>query len=523
MKSVLFSTDFVRRSDGTLTPVEINTNTGHSMKIPHPLNVENFEESLNGFMNYEELNHFMIQNNLTKIITIDSGAKFGNVFKIFCEKYGFEFESIILEQNSINVPEIEESENELVIRITYDSYSLFDDLYARDMFEFHNLIKDESFASPVSFLGEDELDTINELKLSIDGTAPNYVLKPRFPSYDKQEYPKLYRFETEEQLNDVKSTLTDNEFLQKYEISKSHVEENGNTTYFYRSIDLLLKDTFDTLNIFSYKAFNAARIDNESIRYEYEVNESGVMNDAMSIKYYPMWYTRTTFLFHFDDTDDVLLPDNGLLNANEIKVGDTLKSLKFDNPNIKNGGYSKDPFSVEELNNFTLTNSDIVMRSENHQKNLFINIKAANSEYGVFEWFDGWSNPYLMTKQGTDVVSFKSEKIGDIEVGDIIYVYHKLSSSLIPLTVTEVYFEIRYNKSYVITLSDSPLFFIKIDSMSNSEEIGNWFLLQHNSFCYSGCFPGGPTLGCYSYYCAGCGKNSIGCYNCGGNSYSSCP
>jgi hypothetical protein len=524
MKSVLFSTDFVRRNDGTLTPVEINTNTGHSMKIPHPLTVENFEDNLNRFMDYEALNQFMIQNNLAKITIIDSWSKFGDIFKIFCEKYGFEYQSIILEQNSITIPEIEESENELVIRIAYDSYSIFDDLYARDMFEFHNLIKDESFASPVSFLGDDELDRINELELSIDGTIPNYVLKPRFPSYDKREYPKLYRFETEEQLNNVKSTLTENEFLQKYEISKSHVEENENTTYFYRSIDLLIKDSFDILNVFSYKGFNSVRIDNESIRYEYEVNESGIMNDAMSIKYYPTWYTRGNFLYHFDDTDEILLPNSTLLNANDIKVGDTLKSLKFDNSNIKNGGYSKNPFSIEELNNFTLVNSDVVMSSKNYEKNLFINIKATNSEYGDFEWFDGWSNPYLITKQGTDTVSFKSEKIGDIEVGDIVYVYNKTTSSLIPLTVTDVFFEIKEDKTYLITLSDSPLFFIKIDSMSNSDEMGNWFLLQHNFLCFPDCYPGNSlAYTCYDPYCYGCGKSSIGCFNCGGNQVQTCP
>ena len=524
MKSVLFSTDFVRRSDGTLTPVEINTNTGHSMKIPHHLTVENFEENLDGFMNYEELNLFMVQNNLTKIITIDSWAKFGDIFKIFCEKYGFEYQSIILETNSTIIPEIEESENELLIRIAYDSYSIFDDLYARDMFEFHNLIKNESFASPVSFLSEDELDTITDLELSIDGVVPNYVLKPRFPSYNKQEYPKLYRFENEEKLNNVKSTLTENEFLQKYEISKSHVEENGNTTYYYRSIDLLLKDTFDTLNIFSYKAFNAVQIDNESIRYEYEIDENGQMSDGMALKYYPLWYTRSNFLFHFDDTDEILLPDDTLLNANDILIGDTLKSLKFDNPNIKNGGYSNTPFSIEELNNFTIVSSSVVQTSENPQKNLFINIKATNSEYGDFEWFDGWSNPYLITKQGTDTVSFKSEKIGDIEVGDIVYVYNKSVSSLIPLTVTEVFFEIKEDKTYLITLGDNPLFFIKIDNINNSEEIGNWFLLQHNFSCYPDCYPGN-SLGydCFTYGCLGCGKQSYGCFNCGGSNFAFCP
>lgn len=516
MKSVLFSTDFVRRNDGTLTPVEINTNTSHSMKLME-VTLENFEEKLYGFMNYEELNQFFIQNNITKLIMIDSWAKFTDIFKVFCEKYGFEYESILLGVDSVNIPDIDEAENELVIRISYDSYSLFDDLYARDMFEFHNLIKDEPFSSPVTFIGNDELDTINELELSIDGILPNYVLKPRFPSYDKQSYPKLYRFENEEKLNNVKSNLTTNDFLQKYEINPSYVEENGNTVYYYRSIDLLISNTFDTLNIFSYTGFNAVRIDNDSIRYEYEVDDNSEMNDGMGLKYYPFWYTRTNFVFHFDDTDKILSYNDVLLNANELKIGDNLKSLKFDNENIKNGGAGGGTDNIDDLKNFTLVESNINNINANPEKNLFINIKATNIEYGNFEWFDGWSNPYLITKQGTEFASFKSEKIGDIEVGDIVYVYNKTISSLIPLTITEVFFEIKINQTYLITLSDSPLFFINIDNTNNSEEIGNWFLLQHNAVCYQYCYSGNAFgYTCSTYSCQGCGKTSDGCINCGG-------
>jgi hypothetical protein len=97
-------------------------------------------------------------------------------------------------------------------------------------------------------------------------------------------------------------------------------------------------------------------------------------------------------------------------------------------------------------------------------------------------------------------------------------------SSLIPLTVTEVFFEIKEDKTYLITLGDNPLFFIKIDNINNSEEIGNWFLLQHNFSCYPDCYPGN-SLGydCFTYGCLGCGKQSYGCFNCGGSNFAFCP
>lgn len=524
MKSVLFSTDFVRRSDGTLTPVEINTNTGHELRIIEKLTLENFSVNLDDFMNHEGLKDFMVKNDLTKIITIDSNFRFGDIFEVFCEKYNFTYERVVLERDIINIPEIDEAVNELVIRIDYDSNSLFDDLYARDMYEFHNLIKEEDFASPVAFFKEDNLDSITDIELSIDGTAPNYVLKPRYPNYKGTEYPKLYRFDDQVKLNEVKNNINSSEFLQKYEISPSHVEENGNTVYYYRSIDLVLSSTLDTLNIFSYKGFNSVRLDNEVIRYDEEVDNNFQISNGMGIKYYPLWFTRGNFMYHFDDTDEILLPEGSLLNANDLKVGDTLQSFKFNNSDIHDSVYSVNTNQVlneEELNNFTLVDSKIFGKTENSSKNLFINIKAYSKEHGSFEWFDGWSNQYLIAKQGTDTAFFVSEMSGDIEVGDLIYVYNQATLSLIPLEVTEVYFEIKDNKTYLITLSDgNPLFFIKINNTNTNSGINDWFLLQHNSSCENTC---GAGSSCGNSNCSACGKFAPGCTACGGNATNTCP
>ena len=512
MKSVLFSTDFVRRGDGSLTPLEINTNTGHSIKFKHPsFTTENFNENFDGFMNHTELNEFMLENNLTKIIIIDAQHKFGDIFKIFCEFYNFEYEYIVLERNAVNIPEIEELENELIIRIAYDSYSILDDLYARDMYQFHNLIKDESFASPVTFIeseifGNDGLDTITEVEYSIDGVTPNYVLKPRFPTYDEREYPKLYRFENEEHLNNIKSGLSKGGFLQKYEINKSYVEENGNTTYYYRSINLVFNESFDILNLFSYKGFNSVRLDNESIRYEYEVDENYQINNALGLKYYPLWYTRNGFQFHFDDTDDILLPDGNLIKSENLKIGDFVKSIKFNKAK-----FNKAEENTDDLNDFEIIQSEIKHYSENTKDNLFINIKAYSEEFGYFEWYDGWSNPYLTLRK--DGVGFTSIKRGGLEVGDTIYAYNNKSSEVVPFVITEIFFDIKPHKTYLISLNDNPLFFIKLDNISD-----DLFLIQHNNNCDYYCYTGNAYgYSCSLSICAGCSKNSEYCFNCGGN------
>ena len=106
MKGLLISTDFVKRNDGTLTPVEINTNSGHHIQYMHPkFNAETFLDNYGEVSDHGSVNQFMIDNELTKITIIESKSRLRNFFASFCDYYNYEFNSIELDPNSYTVPE----------------------------------------------------------------------------------------------------------------------------------------------------------------------------------------------------------------------------------------------------------------------------------------------------------------------------------------------------------------------------------------------------------------------------------
>ena len=158
MRSVLISVDFIYKQDGSLHPTELNTSTKDDLSIIE-LTKDNFVDEVKGYFDHEMLNTFMIKNSLKKIVLICTSGE-GRLYKIFTEYYGYDFEKILVGHTQLTVPEVEDSEDTLIIRVAYDTYALIDDLYARDNYEFHNLIVNEPFASPVTF-NENNFDTIN--------------------------------------------------------------------------------------------------------------------------------------------------------------------------------------------------------------------------------------------------------------------------------------------------------------------------------------------------------------------------
>jgi hypothetical protein len=115
-------------------------------------------------------------------------------------------------------------------------------------------------------------------------------------------------------------------------------------------------------------------------------------------------------------------------------------------------------------------------------------------------------------RQQDNIVSWT--KAGVIESGNEIMVYDKLTNQVIPLTVQSVFYDIKNIELYKISLTVNPEFLVQLDSSSDL------FLIQHNS-CGFQCIPG-YGYGCFDSACNDCGKNSTGCFNCGGSSLYSC-
>ncbi len=519
MRSVLITTDYVKKEDGTLTPVEINTNTGYNAKLAqYPLTVENFELNFNGFFDHTGFDTFLKDNSITKVTTIENANRYSNFFKVFCEKYEYEFEENIIGNNGL-VPEYEEEPDELVIRIAYDPFAILDDLYTRDMYEFHNLIQSESFASPVTFSSSLDLNTIDNLESPVEQDWPNYLLKSRLPGYSKKDYPKLYNITSQEDLETLQNALTENEFLQKYEIYSGSLSEFDGRQRAFRSTDLIYGNDLETLQLFTYQKVLDVSIDNEKFIYDSPFKEDGIeLNLLHSSRFLPIDKLFLTYPYHIDESDFLLNASNTLSSINDLQKEDELTTVVF--TDVVESGSIGYPLNETDLQNFTITSSSITRFLETGDdtvEHAFINITIEHPNYGKFDWYDGITTPYYIQKQGTSEFIFFYENIGFAEEGDKILIYNKQINEMVPFLVTNVLFDLKEDKNlFLISLNPGSKFFVEIDNSNYQHGDSPFFLIQHNAGCDPGnCFAADP-FACETRTCFDCSKNDEGCPDCGG-------
>jgi hypothetical protein len=505
MRSVLISTDFIYKEDGTLHSTEINTNTRDDITSIGDLDDDNFVEETSDFFEHSLLDSFMKKHEMRKIICISRGGD-DRLFKSFSSYYGYEYEHILIGENQITIPDVVDHPSVLILRIAYDTYALIDDLYARDNYEFHNLIKNESFSSPI-FFKENNLDTITTFELSQDGKIPNYVIKARTPGYNPFDYPKGYRLDDVSELEILKENLEHDEFIQKYEYNQTLTPIDGRT-HFLRTMSIVYGSELDVLNLIFYKSLNSISMDNKKLVFSHEIDFKKRLDNLFMSTYYPTYWSKTGLSYHSDMTSKILRPDDTTTPFSEMKISDDVKYIFF---NREMADTIKQPITI--LENIELGVSNIVGISKINQ-GIFINLKAKHEEYGEFSWHDGVGNTYLLKKSDTPEDTVLWTKGGIVEEGDQVIIYDKILNKVVPLTVTEVFFDIKDLDLFLITLSPNPEFLIEISD--------NLFLIQHNGCTQvNSCFSGAGSC-VRGTLCNDCGKNSPSCINCGGAATVNC-
>lgn len=512
MRSVLIATDFIYRENGTLVPTEINTDSSHSLPLKvKGFGADSFLSNFGDYFEHQEFNQFLINNGFNKIVTIDKSSGSHRIFESFCAYYNIQYQYFEVTKNSITIPEVVDDSTTLIIRIAYDTYSLVDDLYARDMYEFHNLIKNEPFASPVSFTTEN-LDTINTFEPSQDGVIPNYVIKPRLPGYPKYEYPKLFRLDSSSELDALKGSISNNEFVQKYEYNSTKLIQNR--TSFIRGMDLIYGPNLDTIHILSYKLPNTVSTQNGLLRYEKDIDLTTKKLDPLfSTKWWPSQIVESGLLYHFDGDDEIVLSDGSLIKGSDITTENIVRTIEFTN-DITFGNIG----NVSDLESHTIGDSPIVSKTPPNMRGVFVNLTAKDSEGKIYKWFDGMSNIYLISKSGSDLVQYRSIGASVIEIGDIIYTLKMETSTIESLEVLEIYYDLKPGlELYTISLESEFQFLVKFNS-EDTETPKILYLIQHNQICNELCGAGYDCLTSNGYFCGLCGKGSPGCPNCGGYS-----
>jgi hypothetical protein len=502
MRTVLIGSDFVYDKNGNLRPIEINTAIGWDF-----LKVESDDVALD----ISAVKSFATERGFTKIIYIGSVYPISEAFSKMAEEIGAEYKFEKVPNDSITIPEIEDNDTTLIIRSAYDTTALVDDTYCKNKINFLNLIKDQSFGSQFAYM--DNLGSLvnNITSIPDNGNHPNFILKCVYPSYDKNEYPKLYKVTSQEELDTVLGNVNRDYFLMEFYINESELSL-GNLRV-YRNLSILYPPSLLNIPFGAYTRITQASL-NDTNNYD---PSTFVLNDGDKLKY----LTSDTMIPtpKLADGDLVEMFDGTFKTAEDLEIGDLVKTIDIPNPTDAN--------IVEENVNFKIDYQDFLDQTT-YSSNRITNKKRINRLIDKVKitftdgssWYDTRNSHYLAVKNGE--VRFLtmngSSKIEDdfIEVGcEIILI--DTSSETLKIEKKEVA-SIESLKElftgWAITVEREHLFLTKSDSNAGNT---SYVAIEHNAFyCYtsfSTCFnypPCGKGWTC-------CGTNGVcanACFRC---------
>jgi len=156
MRAVIIGTDFMKDTDGSFKALETNTNVSLGLQFANNFDSSSFETFVesNSFTeiklisnknNTNIINDFTFDYDLDEYLRANENTNkdisFQTYLKNYCSGSNITFENIETEENAITIPFIEDADNKLIIRLSYDTTALIDDTYARDNWEFLKLIE----------------------------------------------------------------------------------------------------------------------------------------------------------------------------------------------------------------------------------------------------------------------------------------------------------------------------------------------------------------------------------------------
>jgi hypothetical protein len=494
MRTVLIGSDFMYDKVGTLKPIEINTNVGFSGNKVES-DVDTYDTTL--------LKQFVTDNNFTKISYIGGNKTISDIFLEMSTELGIEYEYVRVRPNSITIPHIEDEENLLIIRSSYDTTAVVDDTYCRDKINFLKLIQSKSYGAQFAYLNDDDTLVSNITTIPDNGIHPNFILKCRYPDYNKDVYPKLYKVSNQEELDIVLQNVDTNYFLMEYYFNEEKGYNNQITKI--RSLNILYPPTLESISIGQYTDLTSQFVPTNPI-YDNETFELDVIFKNAYITE-NVDFVQPKLL----DTDLVEMADGSWKTALDLEVGDLVKSINI--PNVDNDTL------INQLGDYTINLSEFMSGSTYTSNTVTYKKKVDRlTNYSTItfsddtSWSDSENSNYLVERD--DMVVFSS--IGNIIVGDKVILIDTTDNSIVNVIlkeVTSVETTSQVFSGWVITVADKHIFLTKNDfGVSNL----SFAAIEHNlEYCTS---PGSCTrssCGSKYDYCTGSGycRNYLaGCY-----------
>ena len=516
MRAVITGTDYIKDIDGSFKAIETNTNIGLAVDITRYFNADEFTQfvSASGFTNIHVIHNTPnLQYFYGPVELEPANLDFSN---IGCEtslmgvlNYAFsgsevQVEQNVVHENSVSIPEIEDSETTLIIRIAYDATSIIDDTYARDNWEFLKLMHDSNPSSIAkTYINDSELgfDSIGD-DIRDNGNHPNYCVKKRITPANNNIYPKLYKISTIQELNDLKAGLEMDEYLQEYICNTS--DTLNNKLKVYRSVDMVYGPELDIMNLWVVEGTNLMDIidtpdyDNDNQiqiwdrnRYTTKYNEK---TDDIAIK------------LSADTNTKILDINNNIVTIDDLNVGDAVKSIKWPGVRFVPSGSTITDFtgSVDRiLNDFNVTSSAVLTKVEQEYFGEIIEFELENGA----RFSDVGHAMFLVEKEvsgSTIVAGFERYEMLE-NTGSNVFVWDNETNSIQKSKITNIWYS--YQKLTAFTLDvGSPDLFLTLEESDNNR----YGLVTHNY-----------TYDCRNYSCPSFGVY-VTCTLCGSGDFTNC-
>jgi hypothetical protein len=457
MKAVLIATDYIKTPTNEIKVLEINTNSVILADVNN--------------LDWTGITNFIQSNAFTNVhcIAPTYDKSFSNKLNDICNSIGgIQFQAYETGDSSITVPYIEDNDNSLILRLSYDTTAIVDDEYAKDMYGLLRAIEEQTF-KPKTYIPNvvDDFENLPDFSYTLD--TPNFIIKKRYPNYDKNLYPKLYKIENLAALNALKLEVTeDMEFLQEFIDSEILL---GKRTII-RGIDIIYGSDLNTIPMGGYKIASSVT---ENI-WENTFDENGKLAGKDRPKYithYTNASERSAYIY--DGDQEVLMADGSRKQFTQLEVGDSVKSISIATLPLDETEYKVSEWSgshTEFIANFAVSETAVVVKTTQTQNTFFIRITLEDS----ITW-DDLPGTEILIREG-DVIRFTT--VNELQVGDVMELFSTESETVVSKTITNLEVTFKENTD-VGTIDVEPLdLFLPL--------VTNTFaIIQHNacnsSFC----------------------------------------
>jgi hypothetical protein len=479
MRTVLLGSDFVFKKDVGLVPIEINTAVGwHSRKL----------QSDNSVFDLSGLETIISQNGINKLVYIGQIRRLDEKLKILTTGLSINYEFYYVDSQSVTIPNIEDSDTTLIIRSAYDTTALVDDTYCRNKVNFLNLIKETSFGSQFAYKDEEGNLVNNITTINDNGQHPNFIMKYVTPVYNQSLYPKLYKVSNQNELDIVLNNIDSNTFLMEFHFDSENLYENH--IQVRRELSILYPPNLQSISIGNYTTFCTEDVDEVAIYNEetYElISSNNTYISSESIISKPK----------LQDGDLVVMSDGTTKSAEQLEVGDYVRTIEIPNPN--NVDESDDTINYN-------INFDTLQSGSTYSSNKITMIKHLNVWSHITkiyftdgtEWFDTEDSRYLSIRNNSVrflVLNLNPNDELALQIGDVVVLIdtsNETTPTFVQKTVQNIEIVQQFFSGYVIEVERDHMFLTK----SSTDSTTSYVAIEHN-------------VPCVAYYCGSggnCGK-----------------